>query len=275
MNINSTTRSKSSSSIFNPVTYNEFILDQTSKQDVEQYDYNDAKSIAEDYFSEPLHEPSYEPVYEKESFLELNTVGQSTGYAEGVIEESNTMSPKMRLGLYDLLQSFVTAVICAILILTFVGRTTEVIGHSMLPTLRYNDHVIISNLFYSPRNGDIIVFETESERFDEPLVKRVIAIGGQSFDINDVGEVLVDGIVIDEPYIDVTKTLRNGFVGPVDIPYGYVFVLGDNRNRTADSRDEDIGLLDTRYILGRVLFITLPGLDSNGNRDWSNFGFVE
>jgi len=257
------------------VTYNEFILDQTSKQDVEQYDYNDAKSIAEDYFSEPLHEPSYEPVYEKESFLELNTVGQSTGYAEGVIEESNTMSPKMRLGLYDLLQSFVTAVICAILILTFVGRTTEVIGHSMLPTLRYNDHVIISNLFYSPRNGDIIVFETESERFDEPLVKRVIAIGGQSFDINDVGEVLVDGIVIDEPYIDVTKTLRNGFVGPVDIPYGYVFVLGDNRNRTADSRDEDIGLLDTRYILGRVLFITLPGLDSNGNRDWSNFGFVE
>jgi len=190
-------------------------------------------------------------------------------------KETAAINPQIKLTIYDWLQSVVTAILLGLMLFIFVGRTIGVDGISMYQTLRHNDRIIISNLFYTPDNGDIIVFESSSERFEHPLVKRVIAIAGQWVDIDfETGEVFVDGEVIYEPYIDVITSARHNFDGPVFVPEGYVFVLGDNRNHSSDSRDNEIGVVDTRYILGKVLFIWMPGEDNQGNRDWSRFGFV-
>ena len=182
---------------------------------------------------------------------------------------------RVRLELYDWLQCIVTAIICGVLLFVFIGRTIGVEGWSMIRTLRNNDRVVISNLFYTPATGDIIVFQSPSDIFESPLVKRIIAIAGQTVDINfDTGEVFVDNVLQNEPYINTQTTARYDFIEPVTVPDGYVFVLGDNRNSSTDSRDSNVGLVDTRYILGKVLFILIPGVDDLGNRDWNRFGAI-
>jgi signal peptidase I len=190
-----------------------------------------------------------------------------------VTEQSKAV--RMRMELYDWLQCIVTAIICGILIFVFIGRTIGVEGSSMMRTLHHKDRVIISNLFYTPGNGDIIVFESPSEQFEHPLVKRVIAIEGQIVNIDfETGSVYVDDVIIDEPYISTVTTSRYDFNEPVYVPSGYVFVLGDNRGGSTDSRDNNVGLVDTRYILGKVLFILVPGVGESGSRDWNRIGLA-
>jgi len=192
-----------------------------------------------------------------------------------VKKEPKTISPKVRLELYDWIQCIVTAILCCVLIFIFVGRQIGVEGNSMMQTLKYNDRVVISNFFYTPENGDIVVFKSISEQIGHPLVKRIIGTAGQTVDIDfEAGNVYVDGVMLHEPYTNTPTNAMSDFSGPVIIPPGYVFVLGDNRNSSRDSRDSDIGLVDTRYILGEVLFILMPGRDLDGQRDWSRFGVV-
>jgi len=188
-------------------------------------------------------------------------------------EEVSDRAARVRMELYDWIQCVVTAVICGVLIFVFIGRTIGVDGRSMLQTLRHNDRVIISNLFYTPANGDIIVFQSPADQFEFPLVKRVLAIENQEVYIDfDSGIVYVDNIP--EPNPPAVTTTQNDFTGHVTIPPGFVFVLGDNRNSSTDSRDNVVGLVDTRYILGKVLLVLIPGADDLGHRDWSRFGFV-
>jgi len=188
-------------------------------------------------------------------------------------EAINDKAARVRMELYDWIQCVVTAIICGVLIFVFIGRTIGVDGRSMLQTLRHNDRVIISNLFYTPANGDIIVFQSPAEQFEFPLVKRVIAVENQEVYIDfDTGIVYIDNIP--EPNPPAVTTSQNDFTGPVTIPPGFVFVLGDNRNSSTDSRDNVVGLIDTRYILGKVLLVLIPGADDFGNRDWGRFGFV-
>ena len=191
-------------------------------------------------------------------------------------DNDNKDKNKRAMELYDWLQCIVIAVIGGILIFVFIGRRVAVEGDSMLPTLHWYDMIVVSDLFYTPKNKDIVVFKPPSESFNgTPLVKRVIAISGQTLDIDfDSGEVYVDGIVIDEPYINEITNRRLDFSGPVTVPEGYVFVMGDNRNHSADSRDSRIGFVDTRCILGKVLFLMIPGGNNNESRDWSRFGLV-
>lgn len=194
--------------------------------------------------------------------------------ADGIEEDC---PEKTRMELYDWIQCFVTALICGVLIFIFVGRTIGVEGSSMVDTLRNRDRVVMYNLFYTPQKGDIVVFQSKTEeRFhDVPLVKRVIAAAGDTIDINfNTGDVTVNGEVIFEPYIHTMTTLSEGFEGPVTIPEGYVFVMGDNRNSSVDSRDSDVGLVDTRFILGRVFFLLIPGDNPEQPRDWSRFGGI-
>jgi len=195
--------------------------------------------------------------------------------SELIEEKEEIKKSRMRMELYDWLQCIVTAIICGILIFVFVGRTIGVDGRSMNQTLRDNDRVVISNFFYTPDNGDIIVFRSPSEQFEYPLVKRVIAKENQTVDIDfTTGDVFVDGRLLNEPYINTLTLIRHDFIGPVTVPKGYVFVLGDNRNSSSDSRDNQVGLVDTRYVLGKVLFILIPGPGENGLRDWNRFGTV-
>ncbi len=185
-------------------------------------------------------------------------------------KESHDRHAKMEL--YDWLQCFVSAILCSILIFVFVGRVIGVDGSSMLDTLHDTDKIIMSNLLYTPKYGDIIVLKTEAFGAT-PLVKRVIATEGQTISIEfNTGEVSIDGRVIDEPYIRELTHEKLDYTGPVFVPKGYVFVMGDNRNASTDSRSNLVGLVDTRQILGKVLFILIPGKDTDGTRALNSIG---
>lgn len=177
------------------------------------------------------------------------------------------------VGVFDFLQSICTAVFLGIMIFIFIFRITGVDGFSMYDTLVHTDKLFTSNLFYSPKQGDIIILRTPY--YNDPLVKRVIALPGQTVDIDfTLGVVYVDGAALDESYVYEPTYLRNGFEGPVTVPEGMLFVMGDNRNNSNDSRLPSIGFIDSRAVLGKVYFIIIPAKDSDGRRDWSRFGSV-
>lgn len=158
----------------------------------------------------------------------------------------------------DWTQCIVTALLACILIFVFVGRTVGVVGSSMVPTLHDGDRLIVSNLFYTPKSGDIVILRKETLT-QEPIVKRIIATEGQVVDIDfDLGIVYVDGEPLDEDYVNSPTYRQLDFYGPITVPEGCVFVLGDNRNASNDSRDENLGCVDTRYIIGKAVLRILP-----------------
>lgn len=165
---------------------------------------------------------------------------------------------KIRREVYDWVQCIVAALLICILVFVFVIRLIGVDGISMQPTLQNGDRVFISDLLYTPAYGDIVVLQTNSFS-EEPIIKRVIATEGQVVEIDfNTGVVSVDGKALDEPYTNEPTYSRLDFIGPLEVPEGHVFVMGDNRNHSNDSRDARIGVIDEREILGRVLFRIFP-----------------
>ncbi len=159
---------------------------------------------------------------------------------------------------YEWIQCVVIALICCVLIFVFFARVIDVVGHSMEPTLQDGDKIIITRLVKEYRRGDIVVLRKDTFR-EEPIVKRVIAVAGQTVDIDfESGIVYVDGEALDEPYVNELTYDREDFEGPVEVPEGCVFVMGDNRNNSTDSRRSTISFVDTRYIMGKVIFRVLP-----------------
>lgn len=164
--------------------------------------------------------------------------------------------------IYDWVEMAVFAVVCMVLIFTFIARTITVDGASMENTLHNEDRLINSRFLYKPAYADIVVV-TKPNYLGEPLIKRIIATGGQTVDVDVYeGTVKVDGVILDEPYIpEPTYTSGVGVEYPILVPEGYVFVMGDNRNHSLDSRFQEIGLIDERYILGRVIYRIAPWSD--------------
>ena len=162
--------------------------------------------------------------------------------------------------LYEWIQSLVGSVLVVVAIFTFGIRMLGVDGHSMLNTLQHGDRLMVVNpIFYHDyKYGDIVIAYKES--FDaEPIVKRVIATEGQTLKIDfNTGDVYVDGVLLDEPYIKTPTTDNEGGEIPEVIPEGYVFVMGDNRGNSLDSRSEQIGLIDKRNIIGKAQYIVFP-----------------
>ncbi len=157
--------------------------------------------------------------------------------------------------LYDLVEAGMFAMVFIVLLFTFVARLAGVDGDSMTPTLHDQDRLLISRLGYEPRPGDIVVI-TKPNRRDEPLVKRVVATGGQTVYIDfGTGLVLVDNV--EQEGFGPTN-LQYDMQFPQTVPQGHVFVLGDNRNNSWDSRDAGLGMIDERYILGKVLYRVWP-----------------
>ena len=162
---------------------------------------------------------------------------------------------------YDWLQCLVSALIICVLVFAFFARIIGIIGSSMVPTFHDGDKVVISNLFFEPVQGDIIVLR-KLQFQDEPIIKRVIAVEGQTVDIDfDAGIVYVDGKAQIEPYINEPTYARLDFDGMITVPEGQVFVMGDNRNHSTDSRESTISCVDKRYILGKVLVRLFPVSD--------------
>ncbi len=161
--------------------------------------------------------------------------------------------------------SVAISVLCVVLLFTFVFRMVGVKGTSMQDTLQSGDKVIIYNLFYTPKAGDIVVISRADliegdGNVAEPIIKRVIATEGQTiyFDF-DSGAVYVDGQKLDEPYIkDKTIPGRIPMDNPYTVPAGHVFVMGDHRSVSKDSRTAEVGAIDTRYILGKAVFRLFP-----------------
>ena len=175
--------------------------------------------------------------------------------------EFEPQEPKVHSGvsfLYDVVDSLKGAVIVAFVVFCLVFRVVGVEGDSMLPTLHDGEWVAISGVSFSIDRGDIIISTQPWER-NVPIVKRVIGVGGDTVDIDfAAGEVYVNGEMLNEPYINSPTTLNYDVEFPITVPDGCVFVMGDNRGESLDSRSSRIGFIDERYILGEVYFRLYP-----------------
>ena len=152
-----------------------------------------------------------------------------------------------------------------VLVFTFVVRIVVVSGNSMYSTLVDGDYLLLVNNHFCGQleQGDIVVASMNRFREGEAIVKRVIATQGQTVDIDfDQGIVYVDGVALDEPYTFTDTNLNEGTEFPIVVKEGCLFLMGDNRNGSQDSRDPLIGSVDRREILGKVVFLMFPGTDS-------------
>ena len=191
-------------------------------------------------------------------------------------EIKNRKMKERRGEIFDWVQSLVSALLFCVIVFTFIVRVVNVSGTSMLDTLHNNDKILVSGLFYSPSQGDVVVLRKESFS-DEPIVKRIIAVEGQTVSIDfEEGVVCVDGEALDEPYVFTPTNRRIDFEDDTVVPDGCLFVMGDNRNGSIDSRDLRIGCVDKRLVMGRALFLLIPGSDpARGDSfDLSRIGFI-
>ena len=169
---------------------------------------------------------------------------------------------------YKVLQDVISCLIFVTVLFVFAIRLVGVVGDSMYPTLHEGDKLtLLSNFLYEPKVGDIVVLEAVGFQDDETIVKRVIADEGQTVDIDfETGDVRVDGVLLDEDYINERTYREEGMEFPLTVPENCIFVMGDNRNASTDSRNPMIGCVDKRFVLGKALRVVLP---------FSRFGGIE
>ena len=166
-----------------------------------------------------------------------------------------------------------------LLVFLLFFRVIVVSGDSMYSTLLDGDYLLLlGNLIYQePEQGDIVVISKQSFDNGKPIVKRVIAVEGQTVDIDfENAVVYVDNVALEEPYINSPTNFNEGTVFPLTVAENCIFVLGDNRGVSRDSRDPVIGQVDEREVLGKAIFLMLPGT-SHGNqaRDMGRIGVVQ
>lgn len=180
--------------------------------------------------------------------------------------EKKQSEPKLSLGQNVMLyiHDIVYMLAAVMILLTLLFRVIVVSGPSMKMTLLDGDYLLlVSSLFYrTPQEGDVVVVSKQSFDNGKPIVKRVIATEGHIVDIDfDLGIVYVDGLPLEEPYVNTPTNAKEGMSFPLMVEEGCVFVMGDNRNNSRDSRSPEIGQVDKREILGKVAFLMIPGTD--------------
>jgi len=179
---------------------------------------------------------------------------------------------------YEWVQALVCSVLAVVVVFTFVIRLIGVDGRSMVPTLQHGDRLMVLNslLYDDYKYGDVVVLRKESF-LQDPIVKRVIATEGQTVDINfATGAVFVDDELLEEDYINEPTYLEEGTEFPLTVPEGSIFVMGDNRNHSSDSRDSRLGTVDARYVIGKAVLLAFPGPDyDTGKREFSRIGGIE
>lgn len=189
-------------------------------------------------------------------------------------EEKVSLSQSVVLYVHDLTYMLLSV----ILVFLLLFRVIVVTGDSMYDTLWDGDFLLLlSNVFYSqPEQGDIVVISKKAFDEGKPIVKRVIATEGQTVDIDfEQGIVYVDGQALQEPYIRDLTTQDRGTRFPLTVAPGCIFVLGDNRPVSRDSRAPEIGQIDTREVLGKALCLMLPGTHHGSlPRDFDRIGAI-
>ena len=190
-----------------------------------------------------------------------------------VLSDKTDENKQFKRDLFDWIEVLVHAILAVVLCFSFLFRIATIDGDSMMNTLVEGERVVINNIFYTPKAGDIVVISRNKQNDvydnnpqDKPIIKRIIATEGQSVDIDfEQGIVYVDGVELDEPYTKpmqpYEKYAKYDIQFPVTVDEGCVFVLGDNRPVSLDSRSSQIGeygMIDTRYILGHAVFRVFP-----------------
>ena len=195
-----------------------------------------------------------------------------TAFVEDEIPEEEEINLKKEI--IEWLGVVASALIIVVVLFGFVFRLAVISGDSMKNTLIDRDVVVITNFNYTPKQGDIVVVSRNAENTPEdmrdesgPIIKRVIATEFQIVNIDfETGTVYVDNMPLDEPYISTPTLQKYDVEFPVTVPEGHIFVLGDNRRVSLDSRSGRIGnggMIDTRYVLGHAVFRIFP-LDKMG-----------
>lgn len=223
--------------------------------DCDSFDTSDASPLWEDLdnITPKAEEDAITNVEENENLKIEETVQLKRKKKKKDSSQSNKSALE---DLYDILEMFAVCAACIIIFFSFFARLTIVDGTSMCDTLKDGEWLVISDFMYEATPGDIVVIQDTSLDHPElrkPLVKRVIALGGQSVDISASGVVTVtdeDGIitVLDESYTKNEPYLKSA--GHFEVPEGHIFVMGDNRNGSTDSRDSRVGFIDERCVIG-------------------------
>ncbi len=160
--------------------------------------------------------------------------------------------------IYDVVSAVAEAVILLVLLFSLVFRPASVIGDSMLPTFSNGDRVGCVHSFTGYKYGDVVII-SDATKYGEPIIKRVIATAGDTVDINFYsGVVSVNGNELSETYVNTPTNLSFDVSFPVTVPEGCLFVLGDNRNDSKDSRSSEIGFVNENKVLGKVVFRFYP-----------------
>ena len=204
-----------------------------------------------------------------------------TGAEEETAEEEKTAEKqpdRLENSIYDWARSLITAVVGVVLLFTFLARLIGVSGPSMQNTLYTGDRILVLNsLLCDFQPGDVVVVNAYNAQLDDTLVKRIIAVGGQTVDIDFVtGTVYVDGEPLDEPYIKEPTYTTDGTTFPLTLAEDEVFIMGDNRNHSTDSRSTQLGPVKEGYIQGKAILLLFPGeTPDTEKRDWSRIGLIE
>lgn len=188
---------------------------------------------------------------------------------ENIIETENPKKD-LKKSIFEWLDMIVVAVIAVVFIAIVGCRVATIVGNSMQNTFFNGEKVLITKLFYEPEQGDVVVIsrnsnnDTDKDNYQEPIIKRIIATGGMYVDIDFESGNVYTGYtqsemkLLKEPYIKVPTTKKGDVEFPLYIPEGKVFVLGDNRGDSLDSRYSEIGLIDEKDILGKAIFRIFP-----------------
>ena len=181
-----------------------------------------------------------------------------------VIESiNNTNKDKLKSGInriissiYEWIEAALYSLVCVVLAFIFVFRIVAVDGPSMVPTLNDKEKLILLTFMYKPKHGDIVVIDRYTQ---EPLVKRVIDVCGDKIEILPVtGEVVLNGVVLEEKYIQGKTLTRDFGTGVKTVPEGYLVVMGDNRSVSKDSRSAEVGFVNVKDVVGRAIFRFYP-----------------
>lgn len=168
---------------------------------------------------------------------------------------------KFTASLFDIFEMFAICTAVILLLFSYVARLTVVEGGSMEDTLHEGDYMIVQDIGYTPTRGDIVVIhKINAPNYPNPIIKRVIAVGGDTVDIDfDTWTVYVNGEAIDEPYVNLEGyTYPSAMTFPLTVEEGKIFVMGDHRNHSSDSRVPEIGQVDERCVVGRAFLRVLP-----------------
>ena len=204
---------------------------------------------------------------------------EGAALASGKYEKDQNETENWKQSILLCMKDLICMLSGIVLVFLLLFRFIVVSGDSMYATLWDGDYLLLlSNLFYQePERGDIVVISKQSFDHGKPIVKRVIATEGQTVDIDfDTATVYVDGVALEEPYINSPTSFNEGTIFPLTVAENCIFVLGDNRGVSRDSRDPVIGQVDEREVLGKAIFLILPGT-SHGNRqmDFSRIGVIQ